>query len=257
MSKPYMPLEVGNWLKGTRGMRAQMRGVYLGLLLHQWEDFCIPESLEELVLIEPEVAQVWDKLKVKFESIGDGKLQNRKLEMVRAFWIKQKQNGSKGGAKKFAASQPEIPLPLDNPNSNPNDIPISNPNDNPKHNHHIDIDNDIDSNIDNDKKKKGKREKVYVQEAPAIVPMELTEQFTEFMIMRKEKKKPMTHRAVELMLRELNNLAKDDYDKQGAILIRSARNGWTDVYQLPAGQQYQKGNTFEQYKKLINDGTSS
>lgn len=101
MSKPYMPLMVGDWIKGTRAMRAEARGVYLGLLLHQWEEGSIPSSLEELALIEPEVAKVWDtprdRLREKFTELSTGRLQNAKLEEVRSFWAKQASNGSKGG----------------------------------------------------------------------------------------------------------------------------------------------------------------
>lgn len=99
--KPYMPLMVGDWIKGTRGMRAETRGVYLGLLLHQWENGWIPESLEELSLIEPEVGKVWDnprdRLVDKFTKLSTGRLQNQRLEEVRAFWQKQRKNGLEGG----------------------------------------------------------------------------------------------------------------------------------------------------------------
>lgn len=129
--KVYMPLMVGDWLKGTSGMKAEVKGVYINLLLHQWDHGFIPADIEELSLISPEINKVWDKLKVKFPESEPGKLQNIKLEEVRAFWKKQKKNGGKGGR------------PVKN---NPNSNPEPNPNANPKHNHHndIDLDNDID-----------------------------------------------------------------------------------------------------------------
>lgn len=102
--KPYMPLMVGDWLKGTRGMRAECRGIYLGLLLHQWENGWVPDTIEELALIEPEVGKVWDspkdRLREKFTELSTGRLQNRKLEDVRAFWAKQSKNGLLGGRPK-------------------------------------------------------------------------------------------------------------------------------------------------------------
>lgn len=133
--KVYMPLMVGDWLKGTSGMRAEVKGVYINLLLHQWDHGHIPEDIDELVLIAPEVAKVWDKLKAKFPKISPGKLQNKKLEDVREFWKKQKNNGKKGGRPK-----------KENPKHNPEGNPNTNPNDNPKHNHHNDL--DIDSDLD-------------------------------------------------------------------------------------------------------------
>ena len=133
MAKPYVPLMVGDWLKGTRGMRAEARGVYLGLLLHQFEVGWIPRDMEELALIEPEVGKVWVSIKDKFEEIEPGKLRNKKLVDVLAFWEKQRGNGSKGG-------RPIKSKPKDNPNDNPNS--------NPNHNHHNDLDNDNDNVFD-------------------------------------------------------------------------------------------------------------
>lgn len=129
--KVYMPLVVGDWLKGTSGMKAEVKGVYITLLLHQWEHGFIPDDMEELILICPEIGKVWDKLNVKFPSIAPGQLQNQKCEEVRNFWKKQRKNGELGGRPK-----------KENPNGNPD----HNPNNNPKGNHHndLDLDNDLD-----------------------------------------------------------------------------------------------------------------
>lgn len=134
--KVYMPVVIGDWLKGTRGMRADVRGVYMGLLLHQWEKGFIPSDMSDLEEIEREVGKVWDKLKDKFIEIAPGKLQNEKLEEVREFWQKQKKNGKKGG-------RPKDKIPKVNPNNNPEA--------NPKHNHHNDIDHDSDIELKNKK----------------------------------------------------------------------------------------------------------
>lgn len=134
-----MPLMMGDWIRGTRGMKADVKGVYIGLLIHQYDNGFIPDDLEELALIEPEVGKVWVKLKHKFPEISPGKLQNKKLEEVRNFWQKQSKNGSKGGRPK-----------KNNPKQNPKHNPDDNPKSNPKHNHHNDIDIDIDIGIDTD-----------------------------------------------------------------------------------------------------------
>jgi uncharacterized protein YdaU (DUF1376 family) len=133
MGKPYMPLMMGDWVRGTRGMTAQVKGVYIGLLIHQYDHGFIPSDIKTINLIEPEAQKVWHFLAEKFEEIEPGKLQNKKLEEVRRFWNKQSKNGSKGGR----------PSKNKNPNINPNKNPNINPNENPKHNHHIDIDNYI------------------------------------------------------------------------------------------------------------------
>lgn len=131
-SKPYMPLMMGDWLRGTRGMRAEVRGVYINLLIHQYDHGFIPADMETLALIDPEIGKVWVSLKDKFSEVEPGKLKNKKLEEVRAFWEKQGKNGSKGGRPK---------------KENPKHNPKINPTKNPKHNHHNDLD------LDNDYKK--------------------------------------------------------------------------------------------------------
>lgn len=109
----YMPVIIGDWLKGTRGMKAAVKGVYLGLLLYQWDNGYIPESIEELTLIDPEVGSVWVTISDKFKKTEPGKLQNEKLEEVRNYFSKQKKNGGKGG-------RPKENNPNGNPTNNPN-----------------------------------------------------------------------------------------------------------------------------------------
>ena len=131
MAKPYMPLMVGDWLKGTSGMTAEERGVYLNLLLHQHENGFIPSDLNRLTLIDSEVGKVWVSIKHKFEEFETGKLRNTKLVEVLAFWEKQGKNGKKGGRPK-----------KENPKPNPNNNPEANPK--PNHHNEHDLDSDIE-----------------------------------------------------------------------------------------------------------------
>ena len=124
-----MPLMMGDWIRGTQGMRAEIKGVYIGLLVHQYDHGFLPSDLETLSLIEPEVGKVWDKLKCKFEEFAPGKLRNKKLEEVRGFWNKQGKNGKKGGRP--TKSKPKL-----NPNNNPET--------NPNNNLHNDLDIDTE-----------------------------------------------------------------------------------------------------------------
>lgn len=135
---------MGDWVMGTRGMRADVKGVYIGLLIHQYDQGFLPAGLDELALIEPEVGKVWVLLKDKFFEFEPGKLRNKKLEEVREFWSKQGKNGSKGGRPK--KEEPKL-----NPNNNPKI--------NPKHNHH----NDIDLDTDIDLKLKGALDEIYIE----------------------------------------------------------------------------------------------
>lgn len=120
---------MGDWIKGTQVMSAQMKGVYIGLLIYQYDNGHIPEDVEELVRIEPEVVKVWDKLKAKFPRVAPGQLKNIKLEEVRNFWNKQSKNGRKGGRPKN-----------ENPKHNPNNNPKPNPNHNLQYDHDLDTD---------------------------------------------------------------------------------------------------------------------
>src|SRR5690606_3477797 len=93
----YMPLIIGDWLKGTRGMKATVKGVYIGLLLYQWDNGFLPDDLDELALIEPEVGSVWVSISDKFPVVEPGRRQNYKCEEVRQFFEKQRKNGKNGG----------------------------------------------------------------------------------------------------------------------------------------------------------------
>lgn len=143
--KVYMPLMIGDWLKGTRGMKAEVRGVYINLLLYQWDNGYVPSDMEELCLIDPELPKVWVKLKDKFSEIEPGKLQNKKNEVVREFWSKQKKNGKKGG-------RPKKENPVPNPNNNPKE--------NPNHNLH----NDLDIELDIELKLKESLDEIYLDQ---------------------------------------------------------------------------------------------
>ena len=55
--------------------------------------------------------------------------------------------------------------------------------------------------------------------------------FAEF---RKKIKKPMTDRAIDLMIKKLNEFSSNE-DEQIAILNQSILNGWTGIYELKKG----------------------
>lgn len=143
--KVYMPLMIGDWLKGTRGMKAEVRGVYINLLLYQWDNGYIPSDMETLSLIDPEVGKVWVFIKDKFQEFEPGKLRNLKNDEVKEFWKKQGKNGKKGGRPK-----------KENPNDNPNNIPNDN-----LHND-IDLDNDLDLKKESVEEKLLRLDEIYI-----------------------------------------------------------------------------------------------
>lgn len=151
-----MPLMMGDWIRGTRGMKAEVRGVYISLLIHQYDNGYIPNDIEELRLIDPEIDKVWDRLKAKFTLKNEGQLVNNKLEEVRNFFNKQKANGLQGGRP---------PKPKLNPNNNPEM--------NPNHNLHneYEYDNDIDIELSDNNGEKNFSKNGYGEKVPISMKM--------------------------------------------------------------------------------------
>ena len=84
----------------------------------------------------------------------------------------------------------------------------------------------------------------------------------DFIEMRKKIRKPMTERAIQIMLKKLDGLAKDETTKI-AILEQSTERGWLSVYPLkedkPSQKQPPQATNFKQrtysnemYKKILN-----
>jgi hypothetical protein len=90
--------------------------------------------------------------------------------------------------------------------------------------------NNINKNDKNDKNDK----KYKIIRSPIEIAID---DFKEF---RKKIKKPMTDRAVELLVDKLNKLASDDETKI-AILNQSIVNGWQGVFPLKGDTQRQSG----------------
>lgn len=113
---------------------------------------------------------------------------------------------------------------------------------------------DIDNDIDNDNKtvtsviKKEKQKKISLFR-PDILPefrmeyQEFKEALSGFIEMRCKKNKPLTQRAGELILRELDKLAGMDVKKAVDIINQSTLNGWQDVFPLRDKSQAAKDST--------------
>lgn len=71
----------------------------------------------------------------------------------------------------------------------------------------------------------------------------LDEALKEFFKMRKAMKKPMTDRAVTLLINNLNKLTIDP-DEQIEILNQSIMNGWLSVYPIKSNQKSSTNNIF-------------
>jgi hypothetical protein len=64
------------------------------------------------------------------------------------------------------------------------------------------------------------------------LPVEIVESFEAFTDMRKKIKKPLTDKAIEMLLKKLNQLSGGDSKKSIQILDQSTMNSWASVYPL-------------------------
>ena len=82
---------------------------------------------------------------------------------------------------------------------------------------------------------------------------ELRQSIRDFIKMRKAIKSPMTEKAVELLLRNLDKLEPTDDNKKIAILNQSIERGWKTVYPIKDNAEEKAASTdFEEYNSVIN-----
>lgn len=104
----------------------------------------------------------------------------------------------------------------------------------------IDLELDIDKGLDITKgEKKTKTVKSLVDNYTTNA--ELAKALVDFIDHRKQLKKPMTIRALELILLKLDKLASDDCTKV-AIINQSILKGWQDVFELKEGGSGKNSN---------------
>ena len=105
---PYFPFWVADFTLGVSGMTDGEVGMYLRLLLYQWDHGHIPKDRKRLELIVASSGQVfserWATVRQKFRSAGNGKLRNRRLESVRAD-VEAKRAAQSAGGKRGAVKR--------------------------------------------------------------------------------------------------------------------------------------------------------
>lgn len=87
---------------------------------------------------------------------------------------------------------------------------------------------------------KGKREinlPIRASLPPMLDEVEVVKALEDFRAMRKAKKKPMTLRAEELLVKELTKLSGGDPGKAVEILNQSISNAWTGIYPVHENEQ--------------------
>ena len=105
---------------------------------------------------------------------------------------------------------------------------------------------DTNNNVKNDKNDKN-------EEDNPLTPLELA--IEDFKAFRKNIKKPMTDRAIELLYINLQKLAGDDEEMKIAIINQSIVNGWQGVFALREDYQSGKPKKFV-YNDHCEDGDS-
>jgi predicted phage replisome organizer len=113
----------------------------------------------------------------------------------------------------------------------------------------IDIDIEIDKEIEEEKeikKEKKKRNKEVVTYVPDVL---LNQTINDFIASRK-KKSPMTDKAIELIIKKLDEMTNDN-DEKIQIINQSIMNGWKGIFPLKNG--YNKKPTTEEYAKKLEE----
>jgi hypothetical protein len=97
-----------------------------------------------------------------------------------------------------------------------------------------DIDKELDIGLEEDLgKRKSKKPQVVYYPTDDL----LNQAFTDYVKMRKELKKPMTERAVQLAMTKLETLSAGDNDKAIKILEQSIERSWAGLFELKDGKQ--------------------
>lgn len=157
---------------------------------------------------------------------------------------RNRSNGKKGGRPTKETDNPETEENPNKPNGfSENRTVISETEENPTEPKKADNDNEYDNDSDNEEyihtptkaracahaeagKPRKKSEPVKYSDDP-----ELNDAIVEFIKFRKDIKKPMSDRAITLMMNKLESLSHDKHE-QVQILNQSIMQGWTGLYAL-------------------------
>ena len=119
-----------------------------------------------------------------------------------------------------------------------------------EHDNDNERDNENDNEHDKDKKEKNKKRKTFDDIlAENHFTKELEDTIRDFIDMRKKIKKPMTSKALELLLRNLKKLTNLEEEKI-AILNQSIEHGWQTVYPLKNNNQNNSRGGMNDFKQL-------
>lgn len=133
--KQWYPFYHDLFNRSTAGWTAERVGAYILLLNHQWQNNGIPNDREELLLIAKCKPEILEKVLLKFEVEKQGRIFNKKMEIIRKEQIdkyeKRSNAGRAGGIAKYqnlsnAKAMPEQSLSKSLPLKNKNKSIINN-----------------------------------------------------------------------------------------------------------------------------------
>jgi predicted phage replisome organizer len=108
----------------------------------------------------------------------------------------------------------------------------------------IDIDKEIEIDIDKKHSKKHSQKELLVASLPADFSEGFKNTICDFIEHRKNIKKPMTERALKLLVNELKRLSNSENERI-AILNQSILNGWQSVFELKQKLQTQEQSRYK------------
>jgi len=109
----YFPLFYKRLLASTIGWTDEEFGIYIRLLIYQFDNGSIPEDLKELKRISPKIKKNWNRISKKFIKKNEGELINLVMDEIRKDIEYKKEinqlHGKKGGrpkTKRLSESEP-------------------------------------------------------------------------------------------------------------------------------------------------------
>jgi len=110
----WFPLYTKEWAASVGHMSAAQRGIYISLLVFQWDNGSVPDCIEQCARIAGAMQMQegdWLIIRDKFKrSDEDGRLRNAKLESVRSTQV-EKAEAVSNNAKRAAAARYKRPEP--------------------------------------------------------------------------------------------------------------------------------------------------
>lgn len=215
MSKPpAFLLYASDFDMDTGSWTATQVGVYFRLLMHEWVNGPLPNSMAQLARIARvdvrNMAKMWSaEIAKKFTTDDAGMYVNKRMEDVRQEQLNYRERQRVKGIAS-ADKRRLIPSTTVQPSIQPGG----------------------NSSISSSSLKKEKKKNKEPFSLPEWIPKEAWDGFVEF---RKKGKAPFTNRARNLIIQELDNLRKSGNDP-ALVLDQSVKKGWTDVWKLKTNQ---------------------